>query len=65
MSTISFRTDDAVKEQADALFEELGLAMSTALNLFLRQAVRERGIPFAGTAKEPKQSTIEAIMERP
>lgn len=63
MSTVSFRTDDNVKKQADELFEELGLTMSTALNMFLRQAVRERRIPFEVTAQEPSRSTIEAIME--
>ena len=34
------------KSQADALFQELGLNMTTAFNIFLRQAVREGRIPF-------------------
>ena len=46
MTTINVRVDESVKKQANALFEELGLDMSTALNLFLRQAISYGGIPF-------------------
>lgn len=44
-TTISIDTD--VKSRACTLFAELGLDMSTAVNIFLRQAVYERSIPFA------------------
>ena len=46
MTTINIRVDETVKQQATALFEDLGLDMSTALNLFLRQAIQYGGIPF-------------------
>ena len=46
MTTINIRVDENVKRQASALFEELGLDMSTAMNLFLRQSIRHGGIPF-------------------
>ncbi len=52
MTTINFRVDENVKNQATAIFEELGLDMSTALNLFLRQAINYGGIPFA--LKKPR-----------
>ncbi|MDR1785688.1 MAG: type II toxin-antitoxin system RelB/DinJ family antitoxin [Spirochaetaceae bacterium] len=46
MAQISIRIDDTVKKQADSLFEELGLTLSGAVNIFVRQALRQRGIPF-------------------
>ncbi len=50
MPQISIRLDETVKKQADALLEDLGLNMTTAFNLFLRQMIRHRGIPFEITA---------------
>ena len=47
MTTINFRVDENLKNQANALFEDLGLDMTTALTLFLRQSVSHGGIPFA------------------
>ena len=47
MTTINVRVDENLKKQASELFEELGLDTSTAINLFLRQAVNYGGIPFA------------------
>ena len=46
---VSIRMDEDLKHQADALFEDLGLSFSGAVNVFVRQAVREGGIPFAIT----------------
>lgn len=49
MAQVNIRIDDTLKDQADSLFEELGMNMSTAVNVFIREAVRQRGIPFAIT----------------
>ena len=46
MAQVNIRIDDDLKTRADALLEELGLNMSTAFNIFLRQTVRQGGIPF-------------------
>lgn len=46
MAQINIRIDDALKEKAELLFEELGLNMTTAFNIFIRQSIREGGIPF-------------------
>lgn len=48
MSTINLniRTDKEVKEKAENIFQELGLNMTTAINMFLRTSIRENGIPF-------------------
>ena len=48
MSTQStnIRIDTELKRQAQQLFSDLGMDMTTAVNIFLRQAVREQAIPF-------------------
>ncbi|MDR1728944.1 MAG: type II toxin-antitoxin system RelB/DinJ family antitoxin [Acidobacteriota bacterium] len=53
MSTVSIniRTESDIKAQAQQIFETLGLDMTTAINLFLRQTVRERDLPFVLSAK--------------
>ena len=45
-SNISIRMDSDLKAAAEALYEELGMNLSTAFNIFVRQSLRERGIPF-------------------
>jgi len=47
--------DSELKAQADALFAELGMNISTAFNIFVRQAIREGGIPFEISINQPKQ----------
>lgn len=47
---ITCKTDPAVKEQARRVFADLGLDMTSAINMFLRQVVRTNGIPFALSA---------------
>ncbi|MCL2297854.1 MAG: type II toxin-antitoxin system RelB/DinJ family antitoxin [Proteobacteria bacterium] len=43
---LSVRVNRELKEDAETLFGELGITLTAALNIFLRQAVRQRGIPF-------------------
>ena len=50
---VSIRMDEDLKRQADELFDELGLSFSGAVNVFVRQAVREGGLPFAITKNVP------------
>ena len=45
-ATITVKTDEEVKTKAKALFSDLGLDMSSAINMFLRQCIKEEGIPF-------------------
>ena len=45
-TNINIRMDKVLKEQAESLLSELGMNMTTAFNIFLRQTVRERAIPF-------------------
>lgn len=46
-SNINIRVDSETKAQAQELFASLGLDMSTAVNIFLRQSIEFGGIPFA------------------
>jgi DNA-damage-inducible protein J len=55
-TSMNIRTDSEVKKQAEELFEEFGLNMTTAVNMFLRQAVRERRIPFSITLKKQNEN---------
>ncbi|PLS26659.1 XRE family transcriptional regulator [Bifidobacterium anseris] len=54
-TTVSFRTDRKVKEEAKALYESMGMDLSTAINVFLRQSIRDNGMPFKIT-REPAES---------
>lgn len=62
-TNISIRMDADLKTQADALFAELGMNISTAFNIFVRQSIREGGIPFAITLNQPNQETVTAMLE--
>ena len=44
--------DDKVKKDADKLFKELGLDTNTAINIFLKQSINKRAIPFRVKNKE-------------
>lgn len=62
-TNISIRMDSDLKAQADALFAELGMNLSTAFNIFVRQSLREGGIPFTITLNQPNKETISAMLE--
>ena len=51
MAQVNIRIDDNLKEQGEKLFSALGLNFSSAVNIFVSQAVREGGIPFDVTTK--------------
>jgi DNA-damage-inducible protein J len=63
LSNVSFRIDSDIKNQADRLFADLGLNMTTAFNIFLRQSVREGSIPFQITVNTPNAQTVTAMLE--
>ena len=45
-TNLTIRIDEAVKQEAEVLFSRIGLNMSSAINIFFRQAIREQSIPF-------------------
>ena len=65
MSTtnVTIRMDDQLKKQAEELFSDLGLSMTSALIAFTKQAVREQRIPFTLSRNLPNTETISAIDE--
>lgn len=62
-TNLNIRTDKGIKDQAEEIFAELGLNMTTAVNIFLRTAVREHGIPFELKLDVPNETTAAAIEE--
>ncbi len=57
------RIDSDIKQQATSLFSQLGLDMSSAVNLFLHQCVLRGGIPFAVEMPQYSQTTLDAMAE--
>ena len=46
MAQVSFRVDDDIKKKAERTFDDIGISMSTAINIYLKAVVRENRIPF-------------------
>ena len=62
-TNITIRMDANLKVQAEALFNELGMNLSTAFNIFVRQSLREGAIPFKIHLERPNAETIAAMEE--
>ena len=58
---VTLRVDKELKEQADALFEDMGLSLNTACRMFLKRAVQEQRIPF--DVRRPDRKTLRAISD--
>lgn len=57
----NIKIDPDLKKESQILFEQLGLSLSTAINMFLRQSVREQAIPFRVGNPLPNKETVQAI----
>lgn len=62
-TNITMRIDEELKSQAEELFNDLGLNMTAAFTVFVRQAVREQRIPFTISREVPNEETQAAIEE--
>ncbi len=51
MAQVNIRIDDNLKEQGEKLFNSLGMNFSSAVNIFISQAVRQGAIPFEITTR--------------
>ena len=61
-ANLSIRVDKETKEKANELFNKFGLTMTTAVNMFLKTAIRENRIPFElKLEEEPNEVTMKAI----
>jgi DNA-damage-inducible protein J len=61
---VTIRLDRKLKSNAESMFEDMGMSLSTAINIFLKQTVRQRQIPFKIEAdpfwSERNQARLEA-----
>ena len=62
-SAISVNVPTEVKEESNSILNELGLNMSTAINMFLKKVIFERGIPFEIREPKPSKKLLEALKE--
>lgn len=62
-TSMNIRMDSSIKRDAQQIFAELGMDMTTAVNIFLRQAIRQRGLPFEVKLDVPNADTLEALEE--
>lgn len=62
-TNISIRMDADLKAEAEALFAALGMNLTTAFNIFVHQALREGGLPFAVKLDRPNRETMAAMLE--
>ena len=62
-TNFSVRMDSDVKKQCEILYGELGMNLTTAINVFLRQSLRVGGFPFEVRLDQPNKETIAAMLE--
>ena len=62
-TNLNIRTDKDIKDHAEEIFNELGLNMTVAINMFLRTVIRVNGIPFELKLNIPNETTEAAIAE--
>ena len=65
ISNVNVRVDSEVKNAAELIFKKLGITMTSAINMFLRQTINDNGLPFQPvlTEKDLNQETLDAIEE--
>ena len=62
-TNLNIRVDSKLKKEADELFKRLGLNMSSAINVFLSQSVREQAIPFEIREDTSNKDLLSALKE--
>lgn len=62
-ASINVRVSPDVKKQAQEIFALLGMDLTTAINIFLRQVISTKGLPFEVKLNTPNQETLEAMEE--
>lgn len=62
-TNFSVRMDSDIKKQCEALYGELGVNLTTAINVFLRQSLRVGGFPFDIRVEQLNEETIAAMWE--
>lgn len=62
-TNFSVRMDSNIKKQCESLYGELGMSLTTAINVFLRQSLRVGGLPFEVRVEQPNKETLAAMLE--
>lgn len=62
-TNFSVRMDSDIKKQCEELYGELGINLTTAINVFLRQSIRVGGFPFDVRLEQPNRETTAAMLE--
>ena len=62
-TSFSVRMDADIKKQCESLYGELGINLTTAINVFLRQSLRVGGFPFEVRLDRPNKETVAAMLE--
>jgi len=63
MSAINVQVDARDKEQATNILKDLGINMSTFINMAIKQVIKRDGLPFEVTNPKPKKELLEALEE--
>ena len=63
MSAINIQIDSETKKEATNILNDLGLSMSTAINLFLKQVIKTDGLPFEVKNPKPSRELRKALKE--
>lgn len=65
MATTNFsvRMDSELKKRSEAIYGELGINLTTAINVFLRKSLTAGGFPFDVRIEEPNKETMLALLE--
>ena len=59
----TIRLDTELRQEAEALFSDLGMSLATAFQIFLKQAIQEQGLPFPVKKRQPNKVTLAAMKE--
>lgn len=62
-TSITVKVDASTKKEAENIFNDLGLNMTTGINIFLKAVSRERAIPFSLDLKEANDESLKALYE--
>jgi DNA-damage-inducible protein J len=62
-AVVSLRVEPGVKKDAEAMFSDLGLSLSDAVNVFLHKSLMVGGLPFEVKEERPNRETVMALQE--
>ena len=63
VTNFTLRVDKELKQKCEELYSELGINLTTAINVFLRQSLRAGGFPFDVRLNQPNKETLIALLE--